>query len=143
MAAHAQAAGRATPLVRQHPARSLRLLWAAAQLPGAERGLPGGSSHLVPLPSQTQPESSKAHLGRVQRDARTLPSAAASDHTSPDGENGMTRVTLGRSRVRESRTPGSVRAKPNGCATRPSPEVFPSFTPSELCVLLGVIEEAW
>ena len=28
-----------------------------------------------------------------------------------DAETSMTRVTLGRSRVRESRTPGSVRAK--------------------------------
>ena len=33
----------------------------------------------------------------------------------------MTRTTLGRSRVRESRTLGSVGAKPNGLATRPSP----------------------
>lgn len=31
----------------------------------------------------------------------------------------MTRVTLGKSRVREIRPPGSVRAKPNGIATRP------------------------
>jgi hypothetical protein len=34
-----------------------------------------------------------------------------SDHSSLDGQDGMTRVTLRRSRVRESRTPGSVRAK--------------------------------
>lgn len=33
----------------------------------------------------------------------------------------MTRSTLGKSRVRESRTLGSVGAKPNGLATRPSP----------------------
>lgn len=33
----------------------------------------------------------------------------------------MLRTTLGRSRVRESRTLGSVGAKPNGLATRPSP----------------------
>ncbi|RVI61299.1 hypothetical protein CN187_30220 [Sinorhizobium meliloti] len=31
----------------------------------------------------------------------------------------MTRITLGRSRLREIRPPGSVRAKPNGIATRP------------------------
>src|SRR5258708_5668719 len=31
----------------------------------------------------------------------------------------MTRDALGKSRVRESRPPGSVRAKPNGRATRP------------------------
>ena len=34
----------------------------------------------------------------------------------------MIRTHLGRSRVRESRTLGSVGAKPNGLATRPSPE---------------------
>jgi hypothetical protein len=33
----------------------------------------------------------------------------------------MTRVTLGKSRVRESRLPGSVGAKPNARATRPRP----------------------
>jgi len=33
----------------------------------------------------------------------------------------MIRTHLGRSRVRESRTLGSVGAKPNGLATRPSP----------------------
>ena len=38
----------------------------------------------------------------------------------------MTRTTLGRSRVRESRTLGSVEAKPNGLATRPDPmEMYP------------------
>ncbi|RZM91493.1 hypothetical protein CWO91_41065 [Bradyrhizobium genosp. SA-3] len=40
----------------------------------------------------------------------------------------MTRVTLGKSRVRESRPPGSVRAKPNGRATRPRPEGLTSPT---------------
>ncbi|MBI1208014.1 MAG: hypothetical protein GC191_12090 [Azospirillum sp.] len=40
----------------------------------------------------------------------------------------MTRVTFGKSRVRESRMPGSVRAKPNGIATRPFPKkVFNSY----------------
>jgi hypothetical protein len=33
----------------------------------------------------------------------------------------MIRTYLGKSRVRESRTLGSVGAKPNGLATRPSP----------------------
>ena len=36
-------------------------------------------------------------------------------------EKSMTWVTSGKSRVREIRTPGSVRAKPNGIATRPRP----------------------
>ena len=34
--------------------------------------------------------------------------------------SGTMRVTSGKSRVRESRMPGSVRAKPNGRATRPT-----------------------
>ena len=42
----------------------------------------------------------------------------------------MNRTTLGKSRVRESRTLGSVGAKPNGLATRPSP-------PLPLTFLLG------
>ena len=37
----------------------------------------------------------------------------------------MIRTHLGRSRVRESRTLGSVGAKPNGLATRPSPLDLP------------------
>ena len=40
-------------------------------------------------------------------------------------EKSMTWVTSGKSRVREIRTPGSVRAKPNGIATRPRPSRFP------------------
>jgi hypothetical protein len=36
----------------------------------------------------------------------------------------MTRTTLGTSRVRESRTLGSVGATPNGLATRPSPDAI-------------------
>ncbi|OKP64851.1 hypothetical protein BTE77_33935 [Ensifer adhaerens] len=39
----------------------------------------------------------------------------------------MTRVTLGKSRVREIRPPGSVRAKPNGIATRPRPSYASSM----------------
>jgi hypothetical protein len=37
----------------------------------------------------------------------------------------MIRTNLGRSRVRESRTLGSVGAKLNGLATRPSPDTLP------------------
>ncbi len=40
-----------------------------------------------------------------------LPSAHASHHPSLVGANGVTRVTLGKSRVREKRPPGSVRAQ--------------------------------
>ena len=40
-----------------------------------------------------------------------FPLPHASDHSSLGARSGMTRVTLGKSRVRESRMPGSVRAK--------------------------------
>src|SRR3954452_1286583 len=111
MAAHARAIGRATTLVRQHHARSLRLLWAAEQLPRAERVSPGGPAHLVTLSPTAQSEGPKPHLGPLQSDARALSSTTASDHSPLGGSDGMMQVTLGKSRVRESRTPGSVRAK--------------------------------
>lgn len=53
-------------------------------------------------------------LGELQRTARTLPSANAPHHGLSRGSRCMTRVTFGKSRVWESRTLGSVRAKPNG-----------------------------
>src|SRR5437868_277691 len=40
-----------------------------------------------------------------------FPLTTASDHSPLGGADAMTRVTLGKSRVRESRRPGSVRAK--------------------------------
>ncbi|HEX3954482.1 MAG TPA: hypothetical protein VHW90_12965, partial [Stellaceae bacterium] len=49
--------------------------------------------------------------------------SSTSDYPSLDTERGPMRVTSGKSRVRESRLPGSVRAKPNGLATRPRPIV--------------------
>ena len=52
-----------------------------------------------------------------------LPLPTASDHPPLDTTSGPMRVTSGKSRVRESRLPGSVRAKPNGRATRPRPTV--------------------
>ena len=47
------------------------------------------------------------------------------------------RVTSGKSRVRESRKPGSVRAKPNGRATRPAPRTDPGVEK-----LAGVVSDA-
>jgi len=51
-------------------------------------------------------------------DATSRSLATASDHSPMDTTSGMMRVTSGKSRVREIRMPGSVRAKPNGRATR-------------------------
>ena len=47
--------------------------------------------------------------------------ATASDHSPLDARSGPMRVTSGKSRVGESRPPGSVREKPNGRATQPRP----------------------
>jgi hypothetical protein len=58
-------------------------------------------------------------LGLVRGSDRALALAATSHHSPLDTKSGPTRVTSGKSRVRESRLPGSVRAKPNGRATRP------------------------
>ncbi|OZB39248.1 MAG: hypothetical protein B7X48_09895 [Acidiphilium sp. 34-60-192] len=60
-------------------------------------------------------------MGLVRRCYGALALAPASDHTSLETTRGVTRVTSGKSRVRESRPPGSVRAKLNGRATRPRP----------------------
>jgi len=100
---------------------ALRLLRCVAQLPGAERIPWGGSPDMAAVPPAPEPEGPVPELGSLQRDARTLSSARSKDHPPLDDERGMTRVTLGKSRVRESRMPGSVRAKPNGLATRPPP----------------------
>lgn len=51
----------------------------------------------------------------------TLPSARSTHHSHMGAGADMTRVTLGKSRVRESRMLGSVRAKLNGRATRHDP----------------------
>ncbi len=58
-------------------------------------------------------------LGLVRGSDRVLAPSTASDHSPLDARSGPMRVTSGKSRVRESRLPGSVRAKPNGPATRP------------------------
>jgi len=44
---------------------------------------------------------------------RALPPANSTHHSHMGAGADMTRVTLGKSRVRESRLTGSVRAKPN------------------------------
>ena len=67
--------------------------------------------HLVPLSPAAQSEGPEPYLEPLQSDARALSPTPASDHSPLGGADGMTRVTLGKSRVRESRTPGSVRAK--------------------------------
>jgi hypothetical protein len=59
---------------------------------------PDSPSRFCPLPPQ-------------HSDARALSYTTASDHSPLGGPDGMTRVSPGKSRVGESRTPGSVRVK--------------------------------
>jgi len=54
-----------------------------------------------------------------ERDADALPAASRPDHSSLAARVCKPRVALRKSRLRESRTLGSVRAKANALATRP------------------------
>ncbi len=117
------------PLIHapRYPGRALRLLRCVAQLPGAERIPWGGSPDMAAMPPAPEPKGPVPEPGSLQRDARALSSARSKDHPPLDDEPGMTRVTLGKSRVQKSRMPGSVRAKPNGLATRPTPDGLPQL----------------
>jgi hypothetical protein len=66
-------------------------------------------------------------------DAVTARSTSASnaDHSFLGGATNMARVTFGKIRVRESRMLGSVRAKPNGLATRPSTDFLQATSVTE------------
>jgi hypothetical protein len=63
------------------------------------------------MPQAAEPEEPMHVLERVRRPDGSLPVAYASDHSPLGKTHSMTRVILGKSRVRESRMPGSVRAK--------------------------------
>jgi RNA-directed DNA polymerase len=121
VAVYACTAGQATTMARQRAAGPLRLLRCAAQLACTERIPSGSPAHLDHLPPAEKPEEPAHEMGSVSGSARTLSLAATSYHLSLGGRCRPLRVTPGRSRVRESRPPGSVRAKPHGLATRPRP----------------------
>ena len=66
---------------------------------------------MAAVPLAPEPESPAPELGSLQRDARTLSSARSEDYPPLDDERGMTRVTLGKSRVRESVRRGKRRVE--------------------------------
>src|SRR5689334_16267124 len=68
-----------------------------------------GSAPMVPLATTAQPAA--ADLGRLQRAAPALSPPNTPNHASVRGAEGLIGVTFGKSRMRESRTYGSVRAK--------------------------------
>jgi hypothetical protein len=76
--------------------------------------------YLVHLPETAQPAFASGRLRLVQRSDGALPPAGSADHSFLGGTTHMARLTFGKSRVRESRMRGFVRAKPNGLSTRPS-----------------------
>src|SRR6478609_9010370 len=123
MAVHACATGHTARAVRRHAARPLWLLRQAAQLSSAQRLLPGSASDLAALSETPQSEKPAHGLAGVRDSDGTLPTANSTQQAHIGAGPDMTRVTLGKSRVRESRMPGSVRAKPNGLATRPRPQL--------------------
>lgn len=108
--AHRRATSLALPSVAR-PLRLLRLLRCASQLSCPERFPASSPANLVPRTATSQPKGPMPHLGPLQGPRPALHLADTNDHTTLGGETSMTWVTLGRSRVRESRTPGSVRAK--------------------------------
>ena len=73
----------------------------------------------TPPPWTLPPEEPPPGLGVVRRGDSVSTAPAPAHHSPLDATESLMRVTSGKSRVRESRLPGSVRAKPNGRATRP------------------------
>ncbi|MGY4298728.1 hypothetical protein ACVWXN_006823 [Bradyrhizobium sp. i1.4.4] len=111
LAAHARVTGHPARVVRRSAAWTLRLLRQAAQLSSAQRLLSRSASDLAALSETAQSEKSAHGLVGVRDPDGTLPSARSTHHSQLGAGADMTRVTLGKSRVRESRQPGSVRAK--------------------------------
>jgi hypothetical protein len=97
------------------------------------------STNLVQMPSTAQPEESSHGLGLVRGRYRASASAEPTHHSSLDATEGFTRVTSRKNRVRESRMPGSVRAKPNGRATRPRSVLnWRSIKPAPIIAIIAI-----
>ena len=103
VASHARPTGRTPTPVSQPAAAALRAPLHAAQPACALRLPTGAAKNLVPLSVTSQSP------------------AGSVDHSFLRSATHMTRSTFGKIRVRESRMFGSVRAEPNGLATRPLP----------------------
>ncbi|MGY4281026.1 hypothetical protein ACVWXO_000246 [Bradyrhizobium sp. LM2.7] len=88
----------------------------------ALNGLSRSASDLAAVSETAQSEKSAHGVVGVRDPDGTLPSARSTHHSHLGTGADMTRVTLGKSRMRESGLSGSVRAKPNGLATRPREE---------------------
>jgi hypothetical protein len=120
LAVHARDTGHTAQVVRRRSEWAPRLLWQATQLSCAQRLLPGSASDLAALSDMRRRSQKSRCMAWLEFETLTarfrLPTPCI---TRTWAHADMTRVTLGKGRVRESRPPGSVRAKPNGRATRP------------------------
>ena len=106
---HAHTGAGATWLAEQRVAGARRLLRFAEQLAAAGQLSPGDHAPLVS--SASPAESTSPHVGAVQRVASALPASSCPHHSLARGLSGQPWVTFGKSRVRESRSLGSVGAK--------------------------------
>jgi hypothetical protein len=127
VAAHAPAAGRTASPVGQYAGRPLR----RHGMPDNYRALSGfrQAARNVRLACLWRcSQNSRSMAGdHVPGSNGTLPSAHASRHPSPVGANGVTRVTLEKSRVRESHPPGSVRAQAKWLSYSTTTHLMPSY----------------
>ena len=105
----ARPSGEAAAMARECAPWALCLLWASLEPSCAGRVLPGGSTPLVSRLAKAESEGSD--LESFWTDIGALPLARTPDHSLPGGSRRWPWVTFKRSRVRESRMLGSVRAK--------------------------------
>ncbi len=104
--------GRPALLVRQRAAGALSVLRHAAQLARARRLSAGAAKNLAPLSAPAQSMLAPRRVGLVRCGDGSLPPAGSADHSFLGTATHVTRSAFGKSRVRERRMRGSVRAKP-------------------------------
>src|SRR5207245_4650523 len=107
--ANALANGNSASLAAQRIARTLRVLRAPEQLSGDERLLARDHARLVRRSSPKEP--AKPRLAALSPEPRSASTARSHHHPTSCQLDAVPRVTLVKSRVRERRTLGSVRAK--------------------------------
>ena len=105
----ARPSGEAAAMARECAPWALCLLWAPSEPSSAERVLRRGQAPLVSRLAKAESEGSD--LESFWTDIGALPLARTPDHSLPGGSRRWPWVTFKRSRVRESRMLGSVRAK--------------------------------
>lgn len=99
------------------------------QLSRTQQLPPRSPANLVQLPQVRKPEEPDDVVEQIRRADVSLYFAGTPIHTTRYAAPGMRRISFRRSRMRESRTPGSVR--PNDPATRARPLWRPDVSASD------------